>query len=300
MGAAVDLRDIVRERGGDLYAGGRKAVIPGPGHSRNDRSLSLSLGDGGRVLFNSFANDSVRDCMAYLGLEPGEGRESTPAERARERALRNYERRVVAARDLALCRSIWDGTQAVEGTPAESYLWTRQLVLEGVSDIAFHPAAPRWKEARDGQPIPLHPAMVALVRDIGGAPKALHLTYIKPDGSGKAFGDRSRLMFGAVAGHAVQIGRPVDGVLAVGEGVETCGAYSLLKGVPCWPCLSTAGLSTFVLPPRLRRLVIAADNDKGGIAAAVQLAQRAAKVCDVEIDPAPESQDWADVLEAQA
>lgn len=296
-GALVDLRDIVRERGGELYAGGRKAVVPGPGHSRNDRSLSLSLGEGGRVLFNSFANDSVRDCMEYLGLEPGEGRQSTPAERARERALREHERRTAEAADLALCRTIWDGSQRLDGSPAETYLWSRKLLLEGVSDIAYHPAAPRWKWPKDGEPIPTHPAMVAVVRDVRGAPKGLHLTFIKPDGSGKAFGDRSRLMFGPVGGHAVQIGRPADGVLAVGEGIETCGAYATLKGLACWPALSTAGVSSFVVPPRVRRLVIAADNDKGGMAAAVALAERAAKVCDVEIDPAPVGQDWAQVLE---
>lgn len=295
----VELRELVREKGGDLYAGGNAAVLPGPGHSRNDRSLSVRLcAESSRVVFYSFANDSVRDCMAYLGIGPTEGRQSTPAERAREKARRAHEKRVLEDRDRQICRLIWNGTQDAEGSPVEAYLWTRGLVCDGIVDIRFHAAAPRAKEAVDDKPIPTHPAMVALVRDAGGGPRALHMTFITPDGR-KAFGDRSRLMFGSVRGHAVQLGRPSDGVLAVGEGIETCGAYSTLKGLPCWSCLSTAGMQNFVLPRWVRRLVIAADGDRGGMLAAATLAERAIKVCDVQIDPAPEGKDWADVLGAQ-
>lgn len=292
-----DLRDFVRNHGGELYAGGRRAVLPGPGHSRSDRSLSLTLSDDGRVVFHSFANDSVRDCMDYLGLSQERARKSTPADLAKARARREHERRVLEAKDRELCAAIWAGVQASDGSPVEAYLWSRGLIADGISDIAYHPAAPRQKEAVDGKPIPTHPAMVAVARDLRGAPKALHLTYIKPDGSGKAFGNRSRLIFGPVAGHAVQLGRPVDGVLAVGEGIETCAAYSTMKGGACWPCLSTSGLMNFIIPPGLRKLVIAADGDKGGMAAAESLAARACKVCDVQIDPAPAGMDWADILE---
>ncbi len=289
----ADLRDIVREKGGSVYDGGRRALIPGPGHSKRDRSLSLLMGEGSRVVFKSFSNDSARDCIEYLGIS-GEVREATPFERAQDKARRERERRAREAADLALCKAIWAGVTPIDGTPVEAYLWSRGLMIEGVSDIAYHSAAPR---AKNPGALTI-PAMVALVRDAKGGPMGLHLTYITPKGT-KAFGARSRLMFGPVGGGAVQIGRPSDGVLAVGEGIETCGAYSTLKGGACWPCLSTAGLQTFVIPTWVRRLVIAADGDAGGMRAAAALAERAAKVCDVEIDPAPQGEDWADVLEGQ-
>lgn len=292
-----DLRDLVKQHGGDLYAGGRAATMPGPGHSRADRSLSVRLSDDGKVIFHSFANDTVRDCMSYLGIGPAEGRQSTPAERAREKARRERERRQAEAEDREFCRTLWNGTRPIAGTPAEAYLWSRHLVVDGLTDIAFHPAAPRSKDpASDLQP---HPAMVALVRDVNRTPKALHVTFITPDGAGKAFGSRSRLMFASVRGHAVQLGWPSDGVLAVGEGIETCGAYATLRGTPCWPCLSTSGLGAFVVPPGVRKLIIAADGDKGGAEAAQRLAERACKACDVLIDPAPNGEDWADVLGRQ-
>jgi len=49
----------------------------------------------------------------------------------------------------------------------------------------------------------------------------------------------------------------------------------------------------------VRTLIIAADGDRAGRAAAQQLAERACRYCDVEIDPAPEGRDWADVWEDQ-
>ena len=88
-------------------------------------------------------------------------------------------------------------------------------------------------------------------------------------------------------------------VLGVGEGIETCAAFAELHGVPTWAALSTSGLQGFVIPLGVRKLIIAADGDKGGMRAATDLAQRAKRSCDVEIHAAPEGIDWADVLEAR-
>lgn len=293
-----DLRDIVREHGGDLYANGSKATIPGPGHSRKDRSLSLSIGDDGeRVVFNSFANDSVRSIMDYLGIE-AKARPQTPAEKAAYQRRRDHEKKVraaaarqEAAADLALCQTIWAGTAPLESTLAESYLWGRGLVIDA-SDVAFHPSAPRSKDPERARP---GPAMVAMVRSVTQRPQALHMTFLKPSG-----GYQCKLMFGSVAGHSVQLA-PMGSqrVLAVGEGIETCAAFMDLHGVPTWAALSTAGLQGFVIPHGLKKLLIAADGDKGGEKAALDLAMRARRVCDVEIHAAPDGLDWADVLEAR-
>jgi len=296
MTGASDLRDVVREHGGELYAGGRAAVIPGPGHSPRDRSLSLRIAEDGHIIFFSHAGDSARDCMTYLGIEARHSdSRSSAEERARFARLREAERRRQEAADAAICDEIWAGTVPIEATPAEAYLWSRGLILE-TEEVRFHLAAPRTKD-RD-KVVPPCPAMVALVRSHCGAPKALHLTYLT-DAGGKAFGDRSRLMFGMTATHAVHLAQigPAR-VLAVGEGLETCAAYSALKRAPCWSALSTAGLQAFFIPRGVRKLVVAADGDRPGMKAAQALAERASRVCDVEIDPAPDGQDWNDVLVA--
>jgi putative DNA primase/helicase len=141
--------------------------------------------------------------------------------------------------------------------------------------------------------------MVALVRARDERPIAHHVTYITATGE-KAFGSRSRLMFGQVAGGAVRITPSHHGALAVGEGIETSAAFGQLRGVPAWACLSTSGLQSFQVPTGVQKLLVAADNDDAGagLGAAQSLAERARRVCDVEIHPAPQGQDWADVAAA--
>jgi putative DNA primase/helicase len=291
----ADLQQIVTDHGGRLNPGGRSALIPGPGHSRRDRSLSLMLSeDGERVIYHSFAGDSPGDILRHLKLEPCAARASSSADRKKEQARREHERRLQEAADRELCERIWAQTLPIEASPVEAYLWGRGLLGEGQPDLRFHPAAPLSKEPSCQV---FQPAMIALVRAPDGTPKALHLTFIKPDGSGKAFKDRSRRMFGPVIQCAVrlgQIGR--ERVLAVGEGVETSASYAALKGVPAWAALSTEGLKNLRVPFGLKRLIIAADGDAPGLKAAQVLAERAQRVCDVEIHAAPEGADWNDVL----
>lgn len=292
--SGADLTSIVERVGGQLYAGGTQAAVPGPGHSRRDRSLSLRLSDDGeRVIFYSHAGDSPREIMTYLGMEArhSDGR-SNREERARLEKAREKERRKREAEDMAFCGAVWGGTIPLKDSPGAAYLWNRGLVADGAPPLRFHPAAPRAKTQDAGT----SPALVALVSDFEGSARALHLTYVTADGA-KAFGDRSRLMFGATAGCAIRLS-PVgrEHTLAIAEGVETAASYELLKGVPTWSALSSSGISNFILPATVRNLIIAADGDRAGMSAALALAERLQRRCNVTIDPAPEGADWNDVL----
>lgn len=301
--AIPDLRDIVQRLGGELSAGGRQASIPGPGHSKRDRSLSLRVSDDStRILFNSFAGDSAREVFAYLGIDNASEYKPTRQEIAAARRLREAEARKVEAEKLAFCRSVWEGSMPLQDSPAARYLWNRGLVLDGCNDIRFHPAVVRkapWNVLH-GDPAPPdpHPAMICLARDGLGAPRGLHATYITQDGS-KAFGDRSRLMFGPMAGAALRTA-PVspDGTLGVAEGLETAGSYSVLRSVPTWAAFSTAGIEGFEPPMNVRRLLIAADNDANGagMKAAEKLAKRLQGRCAVEIEVPRNEGDWNTVL----
>ncbi len=302
---ATDLRSYVQTHGGALSEGGRRAVIPGPGHSKRDRSLSLMLTREGKIVFNDLSGaHSYREVADYLGLERN-ARPLSDAEAAAMRERHEAERRRVEAEKLAFCASVWEGTVPVADTPIAAYLASRGLALE-CSDIRFHPAAPRavpWNRMADDPPPPApHAAMICLSRDPARRARGLHLTYLTSEGR-KAFGDRSRLMMGPMSGAALQtapIGQ--DGVLAVGEGLETCGHFSLMRGVPTWPTWSTSGLRNFDVPRFVRRLLIAADHDvtstgkNPGHEAALALAERAKARCDVEVHmPETPTEDWADV-----
>jgi phage/plasmid primase-like uncharacterized protein len=289
-----DLGDIVRRLGGQLYHGGRSAVIPGPGHSRRDRSLSLMLGEGGRIVFHSHAGDGCREVMAYLGLQPGAG--ATPRARPRDEARRR--RRLAAEReaDRTLCAALWNAARPIEATPAAAWLDARGVGRPGWPVLRFHPRAARGKHPGAAT----HAAMLALVSDRDGDARALHLTFVTGRGA-KVFGPRSRLMFGPTAGHAVRLAPPTEGRLAVAEGIETALAYSRLTGVACWAAMSASGLRTFQLPAGIDRLVVAADHDDAGLAAAAVLAERAGRLAQVSIDAPPAAgQDWAEVLAGRA
>ncbi|MFN3856557.1 MAG: toprim domain-containing protein [Caulobacter sp.] len=297
MSGGVDLHSIVRRLGGDLYDGGRRAVVPGPGHSRRDRSLSLRETEDGRILYYSHAGDPGLAICAHLGIEARADRKTSSFELERQKRERERRDREAKARDLAFCRDIWRSTQPLAGSWAETYLYKRGLILEA-DDIRWAPACPRHKPRPEGDerpPLPPHGAMVALVRDERGDPMGLHCTYVTADGS-KAFGRRSRLMFGPVRCGAVRIGAPSDGVLAVGEGLESCGSYSTIKGVPTWPLLTTSLMKSFRPPAGVKTLIVAADGDRPGMEAAQDLAIRCRRICDVRIDPAPDGKDWNDVL----
>lgn len=305
---SVDLRDIVHRIGaGEVRAGGREAFVPAPGHSRRDRGVHLTLTDSGKVLWVAFNDKTLSHpaMLDYLGVDERQAGKLDRRELDAQRRRREAERRTLEAQSLAFCKTVWDDARPIEGTPAEAYLYSRGLVFDGCPVLRWHDAAPRSKPRTDTEPPPPSPhgAMIACAVDGAGEPRALHATYLTADGR-KAFGDRSRLMFGYAAGCAVRLA-PVgpDRRLTVAEGIETAGAYSVLTGQPTWATLSTSGLVNFVVPGWIRHLTIAADRDdaKGaGMEAARALAARAQRTCDVEIRPAPEGQDWADVLEAQA
>lgn len=60
------------------------------------------------------------------------------------------------------------------------------------------------------------------------------------------------------------------------EGIETGLALLQAAGNPTWATLGTSGLASVVLPPGVRRVVICADGDPPGEAAAMKAARRLA------------------------
>jgi hypothetical protein len=297
----TDLREIAQRLGGDIYQGGRAAAVPGPGHSKQDRSLSLRIAeDGRRLLWHSFAGDQADQVRKHLGLEAGELSRETDAERRRREDADRRERQ----RKRAFCSTLWRETSPAAGTLVETYLAGRGLHGPIPATVRFHRRGQLhypWNiEAGD---VRTWPAMVALVQHANGTPCGLHLTALKSNGSGKADLRAPRRMLGDVAGGAVRLA-PIgaDQVLAVAEGVETALAFHKLTGTPTWAALSAGGLRAFVPPPGLQRLIIAADADDNGegLTAARALAERARSRVEVVICPAPAGTDWNDQLKAVA
>lgn len=285
----LDLREIVKRVGGHVYDGGRRALVPGPAHSRKDLSLSLVV-SGDRVVYHSFSGDDWRDISKHLGISVTETR--SPAEIARAREERRAA--FVAERDRkrAFCRDIWRRCIPIKGSPAWAYLLEgRGIPLASApTDLAWHSNAPRDYASRRTAP-----ALVAMVRDRDGWPIGLHLTFIA---NGRNDG---RIMVGSTAGGVVRLFHAAPR-LALAEGIETALSYSALRGTPCWAALSTSQIRRFEPPSGLAEIVHAADRDdkkEAGIRAFAAMQDRLPNLRHVS-DPAPYGMDWNDALRSGA
>jgi putative DNA primase/helicase len=81
------------------------------------------------------------------------------------------------------------------------------------------------------------------------------------------------MMFGPCRGGAVRLADPGD-VLLVGEGIETCLSAMHATGKSTWAGLSTSGLRALELPKDVRDVIVLADGDLAGEAAARDCARR--------------------------
>ena len=171
-------------------------------------------------------------------------------------------------------RRLFASAKPILGPIAETYLRSRGIA--GVRDLdclRFHPRC--YYRAHDSVPRETWPALVAAVTDLDGALTGVLRTWLARDGFGKAPLATPRRALGRLLGSGVRFGRPTD-VMAAGEGLETMLSLRVvLPAMPMVAALSSAHLAALILPPGLRRLYIARDNDRAGYRAAEALGIRA-------------------------
>ena len=89
----------------------------------------------------------------------------------------------------------------------------------------------------------------------------------------------------------------IKNALMVGEGIETCLAAMQATGNPAWAALSTSGLRALELPETVRDVIVLADGDDPGEAAARDAALRWKRQGrSVRIARPPRGLDFADLL----
>jgi hypothetical protein len=176
------------------------------------------------------------------------------------------------------------------GTLVETYLASRGLRLPPPASLRFHPGLTHSSGGT-------WPAMVALVtRGSDDAPIAVHRTFLARDGDGKAPVEPSKMMLGPCRGGAVRLAASGD-MLMVGEGIETCLAAMQATGHPVWAALSTSGLRVLGLPEGVRDVIVLADGDDAGEAAAQDCACRLKREGRrVRIARPPQGMDFNDML----
>ena len=139
--------------------------------------------------------------------------------------------------------------------------------------------------------------MVALVtRGVDDKPLAIHRTFLARDGQGKAPMVPAKMMLGPCAGGAVRLG-PKSECIMIAEGIETALSAMQATGRTAWAALSTSGLRTLNLPGHVREIIVLADGDEAGAAAARNCAWRWKREGRrVRIARPPQGMDFNDML----
>lgn len=266
-----------------------------PAHDDSRPSLAISAGSNGKVLVRCHAGCDQRDVIAALigrGLWDATGkRPGRIAHNRRKNLEREPDPDAKARTEAAL--AIWRASQDIAGSLAETYLRSRGLTPSPLPGLRFHSGL---KHASGG----VWPAMVALVvHGETGEALAVHRTFLARNGHGKAPVDSPKMMLGPCRGGVVCLGETGD-VLMVGEGIETCLAAMQATGKPAWAALSTSGLRSLDLPRAIVEVIVLADGDEPGEAAAQHCARRWQREGrNVRIARAPSGMDFNDLLKAR-
>lgn len=237
---------------------------------------------------------------AFRWLEDAGFRAPDP-ERAAERARRNAEaaerKRLEEAATRAKAFAIFDQAKPLNGAdPASRYLAAR--AIQGPRPDALRCALIWNAEARRNMA-----ALVAAVTmlETPDAVRAVQRIFIE-DGR-KADVPTPKKAFGPIGGAGVILGDIRD-AMVVAEGVETALSASRMIGVPAVATLGAGNMRALIVPPRVRRVVIAADRDPKGVGerAARDLGERLA-ACGVDasiVFPPEPFKDFNDCAQAHA
>jgi putative DNA primase/helicase len=244
-------RTITSIMGGDVV-GRDRALVPGPGHSKADRSLSIRIDptDPKGFKAHSFAGDDWQICRDYVCAALGLDCFTTPGV--------SWPLRAAPAAPSELAFQIWSESISARGTIVEThYLRSRRLALPDQADdlLRFHPSCPFGKGTR-------YPCMVALYRDIrSNEPKAIHRTALTADGTKidrKALGPKSSCAIKLISDENVSQG------LTIAEGIETALAGMVLNFRPTWALGDAGSIAKFPVLPGVECLTILVDNDSSG------------------------------------
>jgi hypothetical protein len=210
--------------------------------------------------------------------DSGASRPSTPPAEALAIAAEVQRREQDEARErLKLSLRLWRRRAPIGGTAAETYLREARGYggrLPGTLD--FLPASGDYppaliaafgmaQEALPGELV-IHDAAV----------RGVHLTSLKPDGSGKADVNPNKIMIGKSTGFPIVLAPINDGLgLAIAEGIEDALSLHEATGLGAWAAGSASRLPALAerIPGYCEIVTISADDDDVGLKFADELGQ---------------------------
>jgi Toprim domain-containing protein len=246
----LDIRHIAHVLGGDV-TGRDKCVVPGPNHSRADRSLSIRVRPSGFDVY-SFARDDWKTCREYVCSKLGWDSDWKPDDKPMSDTGDDEQRRKRKA------LRIWNDSIDPRGTLVQTYLRDfRGLTLPdsvAYSVIRFH-AGLHYKTDKCDKYLP---GMVALLRNIKtDEPTGIHRTFLDRYDGHKI----DRLMLGIAKGAAIKLDPEPSTNLTIGEGIETVLAAREAGFTPAWALGSAYALASFPILRKVREVTLLLEND---------------------------------------
>lgn len=186
----------------------------------------------------------------------------------------------------------------------ERYLRSRGLAVQVPQCLRFKPDL---NYCHDDETRERMRAMLAPITDVHGNTLAVHRTYLRHDCAGKAdVPVPKRIAGNGFSGGSIKLYEPVNGFIALTEGIETAIAVHELYGYPTWATIATGFMVDVVLPEDVTQVVIMADHDpidpkrgvKPGLDAALTLGKRLreeGRTVKIQM-PTKEGYDYLDVL----
>jgi hypothetical protein len=230
-----------------------------------------------------------------LNINPAEAREEALRFLSLPTTARKPDQQPVPPNSRPAARRLFAASVPLPKTPGETYLRkTRAITCSlAVPSLRFHP---RCYLMTDAGRVEL-PAIIAAITDNAGDITGVQRLFLAPGGIDKAAIAEPKRSLGEVLGNAIRIGEAHD-VMAVGEGLETMlSNRSLLPAMPVAACTSANHLAVFIPPLALKRLYIAHDHGRAGVAAADKLAATATgNGIDVRLFTPPGDDDWNSAL----
>lgn len=292
-----------------LGGNGPERIVPGElqrfstsGRATDKAGWCQLFKDGGAGVFGDFRSgiSSVWTAQRRELMTPTEC--AGMARRlAQAKAQREAEQRQQWTDNAQRNAALWAKTVLVTGgDPVSRYLQRRGLAGPVPDRLRLHPCLSYW----DGGDRGAWPAMIAPLIRPDGAVLALHRTYLTADGSKAPVPTVKKLTpaAGQLAGACIPLHDAQQGVIGIAEGIETAQAAHLASGLSTVAAYCAGNLAAYIWPPGVRRIVVFADADPAGAAAAQSLKARAMRAgLNVAVmTPSTPGADWCDVWAQRA
>jgi hypothetical protein len=268
-----------------------------PPHRASDNATAFSVHLSGEKAggWIDFVTGETGDIFSLVKLVHGHGRfgdslawieercgltRLDPAEKARldrrleqqAAAAQSREIKAVAQKKQAACRAFGEAGEIHAGSAVDLYWRSRGIDRAAFVPekwLRFMPDYPYWPEPDH----PRYPAMFGGFCDAAGIMQALHVTYLKADGAGKAAVAKPKMMFGPMKGCVIPVARgswpgrgpqALQAPVTITEGIEDALSIAMLDpGARVWAAGSLSNYLALFDHPSISCFVLVRDNDWG-------------------------------------